>query len=124
MADPIIKQMAFYWRDKKAATVNGLTVQFSMGREALYGQEGIIAFSKGRAKMRVTIREVVPIQGSTTTADIEKMLNQDDIPCSFVLGGRYMREDLAVQEATYTSDSEKNVTTGEIVLEGKKPKIV
>ena len=123
MADVQVQQMAFYWRNAKAATVNSVQVQFTMGREALYGQAGIIAYSKGQAKMRVTIREVVPIAGSTTTKDIERILEQDDIDVAFVLGGKLMRNKMAVMEAEYSSDSEKNVTTGQVVLEGKKPKI-
>lgn len=123
MADPIIRQIAFYWRDKKAATVNSVSVEFMMGREALYGQEGIIAYSKGTAKMKLTIREVVPVSGSATTDDIEKILNQDDIAASFVLGGKFMRQKFAVMSAHYNSDTEKGITTGEVVLEGKKPQI-
>lgn len=122
MADPIIRQISFYWRDKKAAEVNSVEIEFTTGREALFGQDGIIAYSKGQAKMRLTIREVVPVTGSTTTRDLEKILAQDDIPCSFILGGKFMRENLAVMTARYSSDTEKGITTGEIVLEGRKPK--
>lgn len=124
MADPIIRQIAFYWRDKKAAEVNSVRIGFTTGREALFGQDGIIAYSKGQARMRITIREVVPVTGSATTKDIEKILAMDDIACSFILGGKFMRENLAVISADYESDTERGVTTGEIVLEGRKPKIV
>lgn len=124
MSDPQVSQMAFYWQDVKAAEVNSVEVHFTTGREALYGQEGIIAYSKGQAKMRVTIREIVPIDGSSTTDDIEKILAQNDIATAFVLGGKYMRSNMAVLEARYQSDSEKRVTTGEVVLESKKPKII
>ena len=123
MADPIIRQIAFYWRDKKSAEVNSVEVEFTTGREALFGQDGIIAYSKGQARMKLTIREVVPVTGSTTTNDLEKILAQEDIACSFILGGKYMRENMAVMSARYASDTEKGVTTGEITLEGRKPKI-
>lgn len=123
MADPIIRQIAFYWRNKKAAETNSVEVEFTMGREALFGQEGIIAYSKGQAKMKVTISEVVPVTGSTTTNDIEKMLAQEDIDISFILGGKFYKQKMAVMTASYKSDTEKGVTTGNIVMEGAKPKI-
>jgi hypothetical protein len=124
MADPIIRQIAFYWRDRKAAECNAVDVEFTMGREALFGQEGIIAYSKGQARMRVTVREVTPVAGSFSTSDLEKILAQDDIACTFILGGRFMRQNLAVISARYSSDTERGVTTGEIVLEGRKPKVI
>jgi len=123
MADVVVRQIAFYWNNKKAATVNSVEVEFTMGREALYGQEGILAYSKGQAKMKLTIAEVVPVTGSTTVDDIEKILNQEDIECFFILGGKPCRQKLAVLTASYKSDTEKGVTTGSIVLEGAKPKI-
>jgi hypothetical protein len=123
MADPIIRQIAFYWRDKKAAEVNSVEVEFTTGREPLFGQDGILAYSKGQARMRLTIREVVPVTGSATTKDLERIFAQNDVACSFILGGAVMREDMAVISARYSSDTEKGVTTGEIVLEGRKPKI-
>lgn len=124
MADPIIRSIAFYWRDKKAAECNATDVEFTMGREALYGQEGILAYSKGQAKMKVTIREVTPVSGSFSTNDLEKILAQDDIACTFILGGKFMRQNMAVLSARYSSDTERGVTHGEIVLEGRKPKVV
>lgn len=123
MAAPIIRQIAFYWRNKKAAETNSVEVEFTMGREALFGQEGILAYSKGQAKMKVTISEVVPVTGSTTTNDIEKMLAQEDIDISFIIGGRFYKQKMAVMTASYKSDTEKGVTTGNIVMEGAKPTI-
>jgi hypothetical protein len=123
MADVVVRQIAFYWNNKKAAEVNSVEVEFTMGREALYGQEGILAYSKGQAKMKLTIAEVVPVTGSTTTKDIEKILNQEDIEVFFFLGGTPCRQKMAVLTASYKSDTEKGVTTGNIVLEGAKPKI-
>ena len=123
MAAPIIRQIAFYWRNKKAAETNSVEVEFTMGREALFGQEGILAYSKGQAKMKVTISEVVPVTGSTTTNDIEKMLAQEDIDISFILGDKFYKQKMAVMTASYKSDTEKGVTTGNIVMEGAKPTI-
>ncbi len=123
MADAVVRQIAFYWRNKKAAEVNSVEVEFSMGREALYGQEGIIAYSKGQAKMKLTVTEVVPVTGSTSTNDIEKILAQEDIDVSCVIGGKFYKQKMAVLTASYKSDTEKGVTTGSIVMEGAKPKI-
>jgi hypothetical protein len=124
MPDPIIRQMATYWNNKKAAECNSTHVSFMMNGEALYGQDGIIAYSDGRAKMRVTVSEVTPIDGSFSTKDIETMLLKKKMPISFILGGRFFRSTMTVITADYKSDSEKNVTTGEIVLESKMPTIV
>ena len=115
MADEVIRDISFFWRNKKAATVNSVEVEFSMGREPLYGQEGIIAYSKGVARMKLTIGGVVPVTGSSTTKDIEKILSQDDIDVSFVLGGSFYRQKMAVLE--------KKTTTEQVVLEGRKPDI-
>jgi len=123
MADVVIRDIAFYWRNKKAATVNSVEVEFSMGREPLYGQEGIIAYSKGVARMKLTIGGVVPVTGSSTTKDIEKILSQEDIDISFTLGGSAYRQKMAVLSASFKSDSEKKTTTEQVVLEGAKPDI-
>jgi hypothetical protein len=123
MADVVVRQIAFYWRNKKAAETNSVEVEFNNGREKLIGQEGILAYSKGIATMKVTIAEVVPVTGSTTTNDIEKILDQEDIDVSFILGGKFYKQKMAVMTASYKSDTEKGVTTGNIVLEGAKPKV-
>jgi hypothetical protein len=115
--------MAFFWNNRKAAETNAVNVSFSMGREALYGQEGIIAYSKGIAKMKVTIKEVTPVQGSTTTKDIEKILDQKDIDIGVFLGGKQLRNSMAVLEAEWASNTEKGVIEGTIVLEGAKPRV-
>lgn len=125
MADEevVVKKIAFYWGSVKAATVNKVSVEFNNGREALLGQDGIIAYSKGIAKMKLTIGEVVPVEGSSSTKDIDKILAQESITVSFILGGKFYRKKMAVLTATYESDTEKGVTTGNIVLESGKPNI-
>ncbi len=123
MADPIFRQMATYINKKKAAECNATDVEFQMNGEALYGQEGIIAYSDGRAKMIVTLSEITPISGSYTTTDIERILLTKRMHCGFILGGRFMQSTMTVMRLKYTSNSEKNVTTGEIVLESKIPSI-
>jgi phosphoribulokinase len=73
--------------------------------------------------MKLTIGGVVPVTGSSTTKDIEKILSQDDIDVSFVLGGSFYRQKMAVLSASFKSDSEKKTTTEQVVLEGRKPDI-
>lgn len=124
MADPIIRQMGIFWNNKKATECNHSKVSFMMEGVALYGQEGIIAYSDGRAKMRVTLTEVTPIDGSFSTKDVETMILKKKMPIGFILGGRFFRSTMTVITADYDSDSEKNVTTGEIVLESKAPTII
>lgn len=123
MADPVVRQIAFYWRDKKAITANKVSIEFTMNREALWGQEGILAWSKGHAVMKVTASGFTPVGGSYTSDDIEKILNQDDIPISFILGGKFYREDAAATSLKYDSDSEKGTTHEEVQLTCRRPKI-
>lgn len=124
MADPVVRQIAFYWRDKKAVTCNKVSVEFIMDRQPLFGQEGILAWSKGHAIMRVTASGFTPIGGSFTSDDVEKILNQDDIAVSFVLGGKFYREQGAVTSLKYDSDSEKGTTTEEVQISCRRPKIM
>lgn len=123
MADPQFLKMAVYWNSKKAAECNAFDVEFSNGREALMGQDGILAYSKGVPKMKITMTEVVPVAGSTSTTDIEKILAQQDINISFILGGKVYKQKMACLSASYKSDTEKGVITGSIVLEGPAPTI-
>lgn len=124
MADPVVRQIAFYWRDKKAITANKVKVSFVMNREPLFGQEGILAWSKGHAQMNLTVSGFTPVGGSFTTDDIEKILNQDDIPISFVLGGKFYRENGAVTNLDLDSDSEKGTTHEEVQIKCRRPKIM
>lgn len=123
MADKKFLKLALYWNGRKAAEANAVEVEFSNGREALIGQDGILAYSKGIAKMKVTMTEVVPVTGSSTTNDIEKILAQEDIKISFIMGGKSYEQMMACLTASYKSDTEKGVITGSIVLEGAKPEI-
>lgn len=123
MADPVVRQVAFYWRDKKAITANKVSIEFTMNREPLWGQEGIMAWSKGHAIMKITASGFTPVGGSFTSDDIEKILNQDDIPISFVLGGKYYRERAAATNLKYDSDSERGTTMEEVQLSCRRPKI-
>jgi hypothetical protein len=123
MADPVVRQLAFYWREKKAITVNKLSVEFTMNREPLFGQEGILAWSKGQAIMRITASGFTPVGGSFATDDMERILAQEDIPISFVMGGKYYRENAAVTSYKADSDSERGTTMEEIQMSCKRPKI-
>ena len=113
-----------YWQGKKAAETNAVDVEFNNGREKLVGQEGIMAYSRGIATMTVTITEVVPIAGSTTTKDLAKILAQEDIDIGIILGDKMLRNKMAVLKASYKSNTEKGVIEGSITLEGAKPTIV
>lgn len=123
MADPVVRQMAFYWRGKKAITANKTSVEFTMNREPLWGQEGILAWSKGHAIMKITASGFTPVGGSFTSDDIEMILNQDDIPISFVLGGKFFNESAAATSLKYDSDSEKGTLMEEVQLSCRRPKI-
>lgn len=124
MADPVVRAIAFYWRDKKAATASKCKVEFTMDRQPLIGQEGILAWSKGLAVMKLTVSGFTPVGGSFTSDDIERILNMDDIPISFVLGGKFYREKAAVTNVSYDGDSEKGTTMEEVQMSCRRPKIV
>ncbi len=123
MADPVVRQMAFYWNNTKAITANKVSVDFTMNREPLWGQEGILAWSKGHAIMKITASGFTPVGGSYTSDDIEKILNQDEIPVSFVLGGKFYSENGVVTNLKYDSDSEKGTVMEEVQISCKRPKI-
>ena len=75
MANPTIRAMAFYWKDKKAATVNQTSVKIKSGRSALMGAEGLLAFSRGAVMFDIDIDEVVPVSGSTTVDAVRAARN-------------------------------------------------
>lgn len=124
MPDPVVRQIAFYWNSAKAITANKVSIDFTMNREPLWGQEGILAWSKGNAVMKITASGFTPVGGSYTSDDIEKILNQEEIPISFVLGGKFFSENGVVTNLKYDSDSEKGTTMEEVQLSCKRPTIV
>lgn len=123
MPEPTVRQMAFYWREKKAVQANKVGVEFVFSREPLFGQDEIEAWSKGQCIMKITASGFTPVGGSYTTQDIERILNQEDISVAFILGGRYFRQKAAVTNLKYDSDSEKGTTVEEIQLSCKRPKV-
>lgn len=123
MAEPIFRPIVFFWKDKKAAESNSFEVEFNFGAEPIYGQDGIMAYTIAPGQMRVTVREAVPIQGSTSTKDIEDIFASKSFPIAFVKGGKYYRGPVRVVTARYSSDTERGVVTGEIVMQGAIPKV-
>lgn len=124
MATPTIRAIAFYWAGRKAAEATSVSISFKFAREGLASQDGWLAWSKGLAKMTITVKDLVPTAGSFATKAIPKMIRQDDIECSFILGGEHYKQTLAVISADWdTADYEKGLTTGQIVLEGPAPKV-
>lgn len=123
MADPVVRALVFYWRNKLAVEVNRVRVKFMMGRTALYGAQGLAAYSKGAASIQIVASGFQPVSGSAISNDIERILNQDDIDCAWISGGKHFRQKLAVIDLEQDSDSQTGVVTESITLEGKRPKI-
>lgn len=123
MADPVVRQIAFYWNNKKAITANKVKVSFVMNREPLFGQDGILAWSLGHAIMKLTVSGFTPVGGSFTSDDIGKILAQKDIPISFILGGKYYDAVGAVSNLDFDSDSERGTTMEEVQLNCRAPNI-
>ena len=122
MAAPIVRPIAFYWAGRKAAEASSVDVSFAFNREGLASQDGWLAWSKGLAKMKITVSDIVPTSGSFTTRDLQKMFAQEEVECSVILGGEFYKQSMAVISADYKSEYEKGTTTGQVVLEGPAPK--
>lgn len=123
MANPTVRAGTFYWRNRKAAEVNKATIKFMHGRKPVFGAAGAAAWSKGAAIAEITITEFIPVGGSTTSADIERMLAQEDFDAAILIGGKFYRQKWAVTENTMSFDTESGVCEGQITLQGTKPNV-
>lgn len=124
MAEVVVRQLAFYWRDKKAVTANKVSAEFTFPSEPLYGQDEILAWTTGKSVLKITASGFTPVGGSYTTDDIEMILSRKLIPITLVIGGKLMSVDAKVTNLKYDGDSEKGTTTEEIQLSCAEPKIV
>lgn len=122
MALPIVRHFAFYWRNKKAATVNDLTVKFMPARTPVFGAEGLLCHAVGAKMWDVEISEVIPVSGSTTLDDIEKFIYQDaTVKIGAQMGGKFFRSEMVVTGVEYKSNSETGKAEGKITLQGPIP---
>ena len=88
MANPTVRAGVFYWQNRKAAETHKAAIKFMHGRKPCFGAEGGLAFSKGAAMAEITITETIPVGGSTTSGDINKMIAQSDIDAAILIGGK------------------------------------
>lgn len=123
MANPTVRAGVFYWRNRKAAETNKAAIKFMHGRKPVMGADGVAAFSKGAAMAEITITEFVPVGGSTTSADMEKILAQEDFDAAILIGGKFYRQKWAVTENTLSYDTETGVCEGQLTLQGGKPSV-
>lgn len=123
MADVVVRPIAFYLLDKKVATVNKVRAEFRIGREPLFGQEGILAWSRGLATLNLTASGITPVGGSDFSNNIEKIIAGVDLSFAFVMGGKYFREKLAVTSYNVDSDSERGTTLEELSGSARAPKV-
>ena len=118
MANPTVRAGVFYWQNRKAAETHKAAIKFMHGRKPCYGAEGGLAFSKGAAMAEITITETIPVGGSTTSGDIEKMIAQTDIDAAILIGGKVYRQKWAVTENTMSYDTETGICEGTLTLQG------
>lgn len=118
MANPTVRAGVFYWQNRKAAETHKAAIKFTHGRKPMYGADGGLAFSKGAAMAEITITETIPVGGSTTSADMEKILAQTDIDAAILIGGKFYRQKWAVTENTMSYDTESGACEGTLTLQG------
>lgn len=118
MANPTVRAGVFYWQNRKAAETHKAAIKFMHGRKPCYGAEGGLAFSKGAAMAEITITETIPVGGSTTSGDINKMIAQSDIDAAILIGGKIYRQKWAVTENTMSYDTESGICEGTLTLQG------
>lgn len=123
MGRPTVRAGVFYWRNRKAAETNKASIKFTHNRKPIPGADGYAAWSKGAVMAEISITEFVPVGGSTTSADIERILNQEDIDAAILIGGKFYRQKWAVTENTLSYDSETGVSEGQLTLQGSKPTV-
>lgn len=100
---PIVRQLAFYWRDKKVVVAQTVRIWFTLGREPLYGQDGLLAWNEGvdGAVMRITASDFASVVGSFTTDDVERILTRERLRVGFVLGGKFFLLAAVVHDLKY-----------------------
>lgn len=123
MANPVIRMMAFYLNNKKAATVNQVGYKINPARAAAFGQEGYLSHAKGAITTEFTINEVTPVAGSSFTALLQKVLAQEDIDCSVIVGGKLHKVKMAVTSVDFSSASETGMSNGTMTLQGGVPDV-
>jgi hypothetical protein len=122
MAAPRIRSLAFYYKGKKAVTVNKFSVKYNLNRSAQFGHDEYLAHAEGIGMVQITCTEVVTVSGSTTVDDLENILFKGGrVKCSAIIGGRFQEFAMTVTDLNYESDSQAGTATGNITLEGALP---
>lgn len=123
MANPVIRMTAFYINGKKAATVNQVSYKINPRRTEMFGQEGLLTHSKGAATVEFSVSEVTPISGSSLSDLNKKILNQEDIDCAILVGGKLHKVTCACTGAGFDGQSENGTATGNATFVGGVPSI-
>lgn len=92
MSTPVVRAGIFYWANRKAAETHKASIKFLHGRKPVPGAGGVLAYTKGMGTAEVTITETIPVDGSTTSKDMEKILAQSDIDAAIRIGGKFYRQ--------------------------------
>lgn len=124
MANPDVRAFAIYFGNKKAFTVNQQQIQVLGGRQAVFGQEGYLAHSKGAIQVRMTLNEITPVGGSDLIRELSaKQLRQENINMKMLIGGKVFTVEMAIVSTEFSSHTETGVATGTGQFEGGIPKI-
>ena len=122
MASPEIRMMAVYLNKRKAGTVNQVDYKINPNRAPQHTQDGVV-HSKGNIVTDITIDEVTPVGGSSVSALIKTILNQEDIECGIVVAGKLHLVTMACTSVNFKSVSESGMSNGTMILSGAIPDI-
>lgn len=122
MAAPRIRSLAFYYKGKKAVTVNKFSIKYQLNRSAQFGHDAYVAHAEGIGMVQITCTEIVTVSGSTTADDLENIIfNGGRAKCAVIVAGKMQSFDLTVTDLGYDSDSQQGTAIGNITLEGELP---
>ncbi|MBS2017487.1 MAG: hypothetical protein JST00_31685 [Deltaproteobacteria bacterium] len=115
---PVVRAARMFWRNRKALETYKVSLSIKHNRRAvIFGPENR-EWSQGFADARLTFEEFIPVGGSTTTKDLERIFQQNYVDVAVQIGARWYRQNWAVIENEMSSDSETGVCTGRYTLEG------
>lgn len=124
MAMPDVRAFALYFEATRAFTVHQQSLSIPAGRQAVFGQEGYLAHSKGAVQVKLSLSEITPVGGSDFIAQLQQRhLAQQNITIKMKIGGKIISAEMAITSLEFSSNTETGVATGQGTFEGGVPVI-
>lgn len=123
MASPRVRAVALYLRGKRAATIKTAEPELAFNGSPLIGAEGMVGHSTGTGMCRIRISGFTPVSGSAGTEILDMAMRQDDINVGFIVGGKFLKQDMKIMNMSWSSDTESGMVTENLQLEGPLPKV-